>query len=245
MSKCIHYIWLGGKKKPRIIEKCIKSWKKFFPDWEIKEWNESNLDLDLCEFVRQAYDNKKYAFAADVFRFEILYKYGGLYFDTDVKVIKSFDDIISKYDAFVGYEYRMAAPGLVLYEAKPFDPIMKEMVDIYRNEKFVIGDGFNMKVVGEYFSEVLEKYGFVYDNTFQLCGNMAVFPNTYFCPVDGYGNPVNMSSETRSIHLYAASWMSSKERRVMRVKSFFYKIFGLDFIQGVLKILRKGRKNED
>ena len=244
MSRCIHYIWLGKKKKPRVIRKCIKSWKKFFPDWEIKEWNESNLDLNMCKFVREAYDKKKYAFAADVFRFEILYKYGGLYFDTDVKVIKSFDDIIEKYDAFVGYEYRMAAPGLVLYEANPFDPIMKKVLDIYANENFVNGDTLNTKVVGEYFSEVLEEYGFVYENKFQICNNMAVFPNTYFFFFFGYGNPVNMSSETRSIHLYAASWMPKKERRIARIKSILYKIFGLDFIQGVLNIFRKGHKNE-
>lgn len=240
MSKCIHYIWLGGKKKPRIIRKCIKSWKIYFPEWEIKEWNETNLDLDMCEFVREAYDNKKYAFAADVLRFDILYKYGGLYFDTDVKVIKSFDDIIEKYEAFVGYEYKMAAPGLVLYEKEPFNPIMKKMVDIYKHQKFVVDGKLNTKVVGEYFSEVLEEYGFVYENKFQMCDNMAIFPNTYFCPVDGYGNPVNMSSETRSIHLYAASWLPTKDRRIARIKSILYKIFGLDFIQGILKVFRKG-----
>ena len=245
MQKCIHYIWLGGNKKPRVIEKCIKSWKKFFPDWEIKEWNESNLDLDLCGFTRQAYENKKYAFAADVFRFDILYKYGGLYFDTDVKVIRKFDDIIENCDAFVGYEYKMAAPGLVLYEAAPNDPIMKRMVDIYKEQSFLAGEEFNMKVVGEYFSEVLEEYGFVYENKLQQGGNMTVYRNTYFCPVDGYGNPVNMSSETRSIHLYAASWMPAKERRIIKIKTFFYKIFGLDFIQGVMNIIRKGKQNED
>lgn len=245
MQKCIHYIWLGGKKKPRVIKKCIKSWKKFFPDWEIKEWNEDNLDIDLCSFTRQAYDNKKYAFAADVFRFEVLYKYGGLYFDTDVKVIKSFDDIIQKCEAFVGYEYRMAAPGLVLYESKPYDPIMKKMLDIYKKESFISDDTLNLKVVGEYFSEVLEEYGFVYENKQQQCGNMTVFPNTFFCPVDGYGNPVNMSNETRSIHLYAASWMPAKERAIIKVKTILYKIFGIDFIQGILNIFRKENRNAD
>lgn len=245
MQKCIHYIWLGGKQKPRVIKKCIKSWKKFFPDWEIKEWNEDNLDIDLCSFTRQAYDNKKYAFAADVFRFEVLYKYGGLYFDTDVKVIRSFDDIIQKCEAFVGYEYRMAAPGLVLYESKPYDPIMKKMLDIYKKESFISDGTQNLKVVGEYFSEVLEEYGFVYENKQQQCGNMTVFPNTFFCPVDGYGNPVNLSNETRSIHLYAASWMPAKERAIIKVKTILYKIFGIDFIQGMLNIFRKENSYAD
>ena len=245
MLNCIHYIWLGGKKKPRVIRKCIKSWKKFFPGWEIKEWNETNLDLDMCEFVREAYDKKKYAFAADVFRFEILYKYGGLYFDTDVKVIKSFDDIINECDAFVGYEYRMAAPGLVLYESKPFDPIIKKVLDYYKIQKFIVDGNINTKVVGEYFSEVLEEYGFKYENKFQQCGNMTVYPNTYFCPYDGYGNPVNMSSETRSIHLYAASWMPAKYRFIVKIKSIIYNIFGLDLIQSFMNCVRKRNSNEN
>lgn len=239
MNKCIHYIWLGGKKKPRIIKKCIKSWKKFFPDWNIIEWNESNLDLDLCEFTRQAYDNQKYAFAADVFRFDILNKYGGLYFDTDVKVIKSFDDIIQKCDAFVGYEFKMAAPGLVLYESMPGDPIMKKILDLYKTQSFFDGVNFNTKVVGEYFCEILEEFGFVYENKLQQCGNMTVFPNTYFCPIDGYGNPVNMSEETRSIHLYAASWIPPKERYIKKIKTLFYKVFGYRLIQGLLNVVRK------
>ena len=87
-TKTIHYIWLGGKKKPKVIKRCIKSWKKNMPGWKVKEWNESNIDVNLCDYCMEAYQLKKYAFVADVLRFYILYREGGLYFDTDVKLLR-------------------------------------------------------------------------------------------------------------------------------------------------------------
>ena len=89
IPKIIHYCWFGGKKKPRVIRKCIKSWKRFFPDFEIKEWNESNFDVNCCEYVKEAYKQKRYAFVSDYCRFYVLYKHGGMYLDTDVFVEKT------------------------------------------------------------------------------------------------------------------------------------------------------------
>ena len=103
IPKIIHYCWFGGNPLPDDAKKCIASWKKFFPDYEIKEWNETNYDLSVCPYVKEAYESKKWAFVSDYARFDILYKYGGLYFDTDVEVIKSFDDIL-KNGAFMGQE---------------------------------------------------------------------------------------------------------------------------------------------
>ena len=103
IPRIIHYCWFGGNPLPDDAKKCIASWKKFFTDYEIKEWNESNYDLNYCPYVKEAYEAKKWAFVSDYARFDILYKYGGLYFDTDVEVIKSFDDIL-KNGAFMGQE---------------------------------------------------------------------------------------------------------------------------------------------
>ena len=103
IPKIIHYCWFGGNPLPDDAKKCITSWKKFFPDYEIKEWNETNYDLSVCPYVKEAYESKKWAFVSDYARFDILYKYGGLYFDTDVEVIKTFDDIL-KNGAFMGQE---------------------------------------------------------------------------------------------------------------------------------------------
>ena len=96
MEKKIHYCWFGGKKLPKSVERCIKTWKKQLPDYEIIEWNENNFDINVCPFVKQAYENKKWAFVSDYARIYALYNEGGIYFDTDVKVLKNIEHIIDK-----------------------------------------------------------------------------------------------------------------------------------------------------
>lgn len=238
INKVIHYIWLGGKEKPAVIRKCIASWKKYMPDWEIKEWNENNLNLDICPFCREAYDAHKYAFAADVLRFDILYREGGLYFDTDVKVIKCIDKLTNKYEAFCGYEYKEVAPGLVLYSGNPNNPIIGEMLENYKNQRFIVDGKENQKVVGAYFSEILEKHGFVYKDKMQQCDSFTIMPSTYFCPTDGYGNQINFSENTYSVHLCFASWMPFKQRCVRSFKKFCYRYLGKEKISKIMHLIR-------
>lgn len=103
IPKIIHYCWFGGNPLPELAKKCIKSWEKYFPDYEIKEWNESNFDFNSCNYVKEAYEARKWAFVSDYARFKILYEYGGIYFDTDVEVVNSMEDILKK-GAFIGRE---------------------------------------------------------------------------------------------------------------------------------------------
>lgn len=245
MNRTIHYIWLGGRRKPRVIRKCIATWRRLMPDWEIKEWNETNLDIDCCAFCREAYEAGKYAFAADVLRFEILYREGGLYFDTDVKLLRSLTPLCERYDAFAGYEYTMVAPGLVLYAKAPHDSILGEMLTLYHHTHFQTAEGQNTKVVGAYFSEILEGHGFVYEDKQQTCGSFTILPSTYFCPTDGYGNPLNYTADTHSVHLFAASWMPPAVRARRAIKRFFYRILGKDRVQGLMRLFRKNDKREE
>ena len=135
IPKIIHYIWLGGKPLPKIAKKCIESWKKFCPDYEIKRWDESNLDLNKYQFVKDAIENKKYAFASDVLRTEILYTYGGIYFDIDVELLKPIDDILKDVDWVMGFETsNMVAPGLVMASVKE-NQDLANILDIYKNLK--------------------------------------------------------------------------------------------------------------
>ena len=103
MTKTIHYCWFGGKPLPKLAKQCIKSWEKYLPDFKIIRWDESNCDVTECKFVEEAYQNKKWAFVADYFRAKVLNEMGGLYFDTDMKIIKPIDDLL-KEDAFLGIE---------------------------------------------------------------------------------------------------------------------------------------------
>lgn len=136
ISKVIHYCWFGGNPLPASAIKCINSWKKYFPGYEIKEWNESNFDVNFIPFTQEAYAAKKYAFVSDVARFWILEKEGGLYFDTDVEVIKGFDDILSE-GAFLGVEIPsqdgavpQVNPGLGL-GAERGNAVIKSVLEYY------------------------------------------------------------------------------------------------------------------
>ena len=141
IPKKIHYCWFGRNSLPPLAVKCLESWKRFFPDYEIKEWNEDNFDVNIISYTAEAYRVKKYAFVSDYARFWILYHYGGLYFDTDVEVIKNMDDIIAK-GPFMGCENEAkagatpaqlgVAPGLGLYG---------EILDIYKDKHYILPDG--------------------------------------------------------------------------------------------------------
>lgn len=237
MEKIIHYIWLGQQPKTKLIKKCINSWKKHMPDWEIKEWNESNLDLDINRYCRQAYDSKKYAFASDVHRFEILSRYGGLYMDVDVEILRNFDDLIEKNDAFCGFEYnkKIVNPGLVLYAKKPHNPIIDKMCTVYNSISFD-KDIIMPKTVCEYMMEILEKEGLKQENEIQLLDDITIFPATYFCPTNNTWSVQNFSEKTRTIHHYNASWLNGSGVK-NSIKKKFFKIIGNHGIV-VLKRLR-------
>lgn len=240
MNRTIHYIWVGGKRKPLIVKRCIDGWKKRMPEWEIIEWNENNIDLNFCDFCKEAYKRKKYAFVADVLRFYILSEYGGLYLDTDVKVLKNLEPLLQKCDALVGYEFEMVNPGLVLYANDPHNQIVDKILERYKSSHFINEDGSeNLKVVGEYMSEVLEDYGFVYKDIYQKCGSFDVFPSTFFCPTDAFGNIVNFSDNTYTQHMFAGSWMDWKTRMKNGVKRMMYKLIGKNKIQALMRLYKK------
>ena len=144
IPKIIHYCWFGRGPLPELAQKCIASWKKYLPDYEIKEWNEDNFDVNIIPYTAEAYQAKKYAFVSDYARFWVLYKYGGIYFDTDVEVIRPIDDIISKGN-FMGCETDASrdgsdaasvAPGLGL-GVNPGLELVKKMLDYYEGKHFV------------------------------------------------------------------------------------------------------------
>lgn len=218
ISKIIHYCWFGGNPLPEIALKCIESWKKFFPDYEIKEWNENNFDLNCCDYVKEAYQAKKWAFVSDYARFWILYNYGGLYFDTDVEVIKDMSEIITQ-GAFMGCEITNkytsgfglgVNPGLGL-GVNPGINLYDEILEDYKKSHFLSDDGtYNYETVVDRTTKIMEKHGFKEISEIQEVAEVKVYPPEYFCPMDYTTGKLNITNNSYSIHWYDASWLDEK-----------------------------------
>lgn len=167
IPKVIHYCWFGGKAIPYEYRKYIASWKKYCPEYEIKEWNEKNFDMGCCSYVKEAYEAKKWAFVADYVRFCVLYKYGGVYFDTDVELLRPIDDLLEKGN-FLGVErYKntfAVNPGLGM-GAVAGVAFYKKILELYENIHFRYPDGTqNTKTVVDYTTTILEDNGYIAEN---------------------------------------------------------------------------------
>ena len=224
IPKIIHYCWFGGNPLPPLAQKCIASWKKYFPDYEIKEWNESNFDVDIIPYTSEAYKAKKYAFVSDYARFYILYQYGGIYFDTDVEVIRYMDDIIAR-GPFMGCEnYAMSGatphelcvnPGLGL-GVSPGLGLYKDLLELYSELHFYKDDGtLNLTTIVEYTTNMLCKYGLRNTSDIQQCAGVWIYPKEYFCPKDYQTRKLTITTETVCIHHYDGSWLKSRKRIIL------------------------------
>lgn len=229
ITKIIHYCWFGRGELPETAKRCIESWRKYCPDYEIKEWNEDNFDLNSCAYVKEAYAAKKWAFVSDYARFEILYKYGGLYFDTDVEVVKPLDDIVLT-ESFMGLqpgkktmhgiEYEVN-PGLGL-GAEPGAEIFKEILDLYHELHFITENGGqNIKTVVDYTTEILKKHGMANVNKIQQVDGVTVYPAEFFCPVDFNTGVLTITDNTHSIHHFVASWFTPLDWAIVKIERKF------------------------
>lgn len=208
----IHYCWFGGKSKSPLICRCLESWRKYHPNDEIIEWNESNFDVNICPYVREAYQQKKYAFVSDYCRFFVLYNIGGCYLDTDVELIKPLIDLPEN---FVGFETgaRYVASGLIR-GAKKGDQICREMIQSYDSDVFVLSNGsINLKTVCVRETEILIRHGLIQKNQLQLVDGTYVFPTDYFCPLDNSTGELKITNNTYSIHHYSGTWLDEDMRQ--------------------------------
>lgn len=242
----IHYCWFGGKPIPKIYLKYIETWKAYFPGYELIEWNEKNFDVRCNAYVNEAYKLKKWAFVSDYARFKILYENGGVYFDTDVEVIKDFSEIIMK-GPFMGMERQFShsgraefgvAPGLGL-GAEPEMELYKRILDGYENRNFVLPDGnIDSTTVVEYTTDILSKLGFQSDkNELQIIQGVNIYPTEYFCPIDFFTTKMNITENTVSIHRYNGSWMPLKSKVSKRVKN----IIGPIMTEKILRLLSNSK----
>ena len=235
IPKVIHYCWFGRNPLPASAVKCIESWKKFFPDYEIKEWNEDNFDVNVIPYTAEAYAVKKYAFVSDYARFWILYRYGGLYFDTDVEVIASMDDIVAR-GPFMGCEKPFkegatpnslgVAPGLGL-GVNPGLGLLQEILEAYAKLHFLNSDGsLNLTTIVDYTTAILCKRGMKNTPEVQLVASCYIYPADYFSPKNVDTRELTITSNTRSIHHYDATWASVASRMAGERAPKLKKLFG-------------------
>lgn len=217
---------MGKGPKPKVFEKCLESWKKYCPDYEIIEWNEENLDLSKYKYAQDAYNEKKFAFASDVFRFDILYNYGGIYLDTDVELLKPIDEFLNEV-FFTGFESKTTVcPGLICGSEKE-NLICKFMLDYYANADFK-ADRENGETVCSIFTRIVKDKGLKLNNKTQRLNGLTIYSSEYFCPIDPIRSTKKITKNTYSIHWYDASWYSSKQKFKHKIKVVLNKLsFGL------------------
>ena len=213
IPKIIHYCWFGRGPLPELAQKCIASWKKYLPDYEIKEWNEDNFDVNIIPYTAEAYKAKKYAFVSDYARFRILYQYGGIYFDTDVEVICPINDIVERGN-FMGFE---TDPKPQLKEdaseasVNPGLGIIKKMLDFYEGKHFVHEAVMrNQITVVHIATQVLRENGLKDMVGIQEVAGCFIYPSEYFCPINVTTGRIHVEKNTRTIHHYAGTWVFKK-----------------------------------
>lgn len=229
---------------PLEYQKYIESWRSYCPDYEIKKWDETNFDIHCCEYVYEAYQAKKWAFVSDYARFKILYEYGGVYFDTDVELIKSIDEILEN-GPFMGIEVmkekNVIATGLGL-ASNPRHELYKEILEQYDKIHFRNEDGsLNQKTVVEYVTEILTIHGWENKNSLQNIKGINIYPSDYFGPMNCLTGEICITNNTISIHHYSGSWLDNKHK----AKNIVKKMAGPKLTSLVIKIKNKLREKEN
>jgi len=231
IPQIIHYCWFGGNPLPEQYVEILESWRKYCPDYEIMEWNESNFDLHACRYVEQAYDEKYWAFVSDYARFKILYEHGGLYFDTDVELIRDISGIVER-GSFLPTEYGLygdmtVSTGLGLgFEAH--HPVIQEILQGYEARDFIIDHHPNTQYnVAEYVTDVMRKHGFDGKTAaIQICDGIIVYPPSYFAPIDFYSGECVLTDNTYTIHHYGYTWGSQSQKKRNEKLRRYIKLFG-------------------
>lgn len=203
IPKKIHYVWVGGKEKPKDIKKCMKTWKKYLKDYEIIEWNENNFDINKHPFVKAAYNAKKWAFVSDYIRAYVIYNEGGIYLDTDNSVLRNLDDL-RKNRAFVGFE-NPEYPFTACFGAEKKHPFTKALLDYYDTVDFEYDRNNQLKNVNTKIASqiLIEKFGCKSGNVEQLLkDDIKVYKDNVLC---------NPSKDSYVIHIFTGTWLEGKK----------------------------------
>lgn len=230
IPRIIHYCWFGNGEKSPLAKKCIDGWREIMPDYRIKLWNEHTINFETtCQYVREAYEAKKWAFVSDYVRLMALYEYGGVYLDTDMEIIKPFDDLM-KNDGFLCTESNHTISSAIIASA-PKTKWVKDLMDEYNNLSFLKEDGSynnlpNTKRYQKYFEDL---YSYHWGEEIQHFENgLVILPRDYFSPLNCFTGVMKRTDRTRGIHHYESSWKSSIELYKYKLMQLGTRIIGED-----------------
>lgn len=224
----IHYCWFGKNPLDEKAKKCIASWEKFFPGWEIIQWNEDNFDITQYDFMVKAYEQKKWAFVSDVARLLVVYQYGGIYFDTDVEVIRSFEDIIQAIDqGFMGKDHQDYINTGLGFGAEKGHPFLLNLLKVYERLEY---DEYKEKLgsiacpilTNQYLASVGIDAKRLNSDVFGI----RIYPCEFFNPVDHLTGVCKLSKDTHSIHWYSDSWNNKEQKNSKLRYQKYRRIFG-------------------
>lgn len=213
IPKIIHYCWFGGNPLPPLAKKCLDSWRRYCPDYEIIKWSEDNFDIETAPlYVRQAYKEKKWAFVSDYVRLYAMITYGGIYMDTDVELLKSLDPFLIHH-AFSGQEDGKRICTCILACEKGF-LLFNEFLHYYDDANFYNEEGeisyvTNVAVI----TSICESKGFCPDNRFQEVEEFAIYPAHIFCPISYETGKLEKKRDTAAIHWFAGSWLTEAQKK--------------------------------
>ena len=225
IPKIIHYCWFGGNTKPKDVERNLSTWHKYCPEYTIKEWNEQNFNIHINQYCEEAYAYKQWAFVSDVARLFALVHEGGIYMDTDVEVVRSFDDLLDN-KAFLGFEgtkwIATSAMG-----TEPNNPILRYFYESYKSRSFIKQDGnldrtTNVEVLTNL---LVEKQNLLLNGQYQSLEYFDIYPTDFFTPYDYINGKMNVTENTHSIHWFNQSWINHKPFR-LKMAQFYHRLIG-------------------
>ena len=232
IPKIIHYCWFGQNPLPKLAQKCIKSWKKYCPDYQIMRWDETNFDINSNSYTKQAYQAKRYAFVSDYARLSALYNYGGIYLDTDMELIKNLDEFLI-HPAFIGFQstYRLDPDlldiGMAIIGAQKKNKFIGGLLNTYSSLPFFTNGGQDLTTNTLRTLRYLRKsYNLQLINSFQDLGAVAVYPSEYFYPSNYYFR--KFTPNTCAIHYYATSWYSKSKMFKMILSFIGIRLLGFE-----------------
>ena len=241
IPRIIHYCWLSNEPFPELVLQCVNSWKKNLPNYQFILWDTNRFDINNNLWVKQAFESKKYAFAADYIRIYSLYHYGGIYLDTDVEVLKNFEPF-HQHAAFTGFESKTDIEAAVM-GAEKGNPWLKDILNYYNDKAFIKEDGsYDTKILPVIISIISqEKYGFVPNGKYQeLKSDIHIYPEDFFSPKNIRTHQINITKNSVTIHHFNAGWVKKGLiYKIKRITHLFLMQFGDSFHSWITKSVRK------